>query len=131
MIVVDASALVDALVDRPADPELLAALADEELHAPSLLDFEVSSALRGHALAGRLTQARLDQAVEDFLSLTIHRYSLTDVLSELLNLRDNFTVHDAAYVVLASALDARLLTADAKLLAAEGLGVDVRLVPAR
>ena len=47
MIVVDASAIVDALIDRPAYPQLLATLADDELlRAPSLLDFKVASALR-------------------------------------------------------------------------------------
>jgi len=54
VIVVESSAMVDALVDEPANPELLALLADEELHAPALLDFEVASALRGHALGGKL-----------------------------------------------------------------------------
>jgi len=130
VIVVDASAITDALVDRPPDPALLAALADEELHAPSLLDYEVASALRGHAVAGRLTQPRVDEAVMDFAALTIHRHSLTDVLSKLLRLRDNFTVYDAAYLVLALALDAPLLTADVKLLEAGRLGVHVRLISA-
>lgn len=129
MIVVDASAIVDALVGRRADPVLLATLADVELHAPSLVDFEVASALRGHALGGRLTEARLDEAVDDFVSLTIHRHALTGVLIELLRLRDNFTVYDAAYVVLASALDAPLVTADTKMQDAERFGVDVRLLP--
>jgi len=53
--------MVDALVDEPVNPELLALLADEELHAPALLDFEVASALRGHALGGKLDQVRLDE----------------------------------------------------------------------
>jgi predicted nucleic acid-binding protein len=50
VIVIESSAMVDAIVGDPANPDLLALLADEELHAPALLDFEVASALRGHAL---------------------------------------------------------------------------------
>jgi hypothetical protein len=39
VIVIETSAIVSALVGDPANPRLLAALADEELHAPALLDF--------------------------------------------------------------------------------------------
>ncbi len=47
MIVVDASAVVDALSGHPGTDMLRARLASEELHAPTLLDHEVLSALRG------------------------------------------------------------------------------------
>lgn len=127
MIVVDASAMVDALVGEPPNPRLLALFADEELCAPSLLDFEVASALRGHALAGRLDADRLDEATEDFGSLFIDRNPMTHLLTNILELRNNFTVYDAAYVVLAQALDAPLVTMDTKLLEAERLGIEVRI----
>lgn len=128
MIVLDASAMVDALVGDPANPELLAAVADSELHAPALIDYEVASALRGHGLAGKLTDAQVDQAAQDFNGLRIERYPLTHMLQSVLELRTNFTVYDAAYVVLAQVLDAPLLTADAKLTGARALGVEVRVV---
>ncbi len=44
MIVVDCAAVVDALTAVDGSEDLRAALADEDLHAPSLLDFEVVSA---------------------------------------------------------------------------------------
>ena len=66
--------MVDALVGDPVNPTLLALLADEELHAPALLDFEVASALRGHVLGGKLTANRMSEAVEDFRGLEIVRY---------------------------------------------------------
>ena len=128
MIVIESSAMVDALVDEPANPELLALLADEELHAPALLDFEVASALRGHALGGKLDQTRLDEAVEDFGAFRIERHQMTELLGHILDLRENFTVHDAAYVILARALEAPLVTADAKMNDASRVGVDVRVV---
>lgn len=127
MIVIEASAMVDALVDEPANPELLALIADSELHAPSLLDYEVASALRGHALAGRLADRRLADAVDDFSSLHIDRYPLSRMMRGVLDIRDNFTVYDAAYVLLAQALEATLVTADAKLAEARRVGVDVRV----
>lgn len=128
MIVIESSAMVDALVDEPANPQLLALLADEELHAPALLDFEVASALRGHALAGKLDQLRLDEAIEDFSALRIERHQMTDLLGHILDLRDNFTVYDATYVILAQALEAPLVTADGKMNAAKRVGVDVRVL---
>jgi len=130
MIVVDSSVVVDALVGHPANPHALALLADAEMHAPTLLDCEVASALRGHALAGRLPPGRLEEALDDFIGLTIHRHALTQALAAVLQLRENFTAYDAAYLVLASALEAPLHTADAKLLEGTRLGIDVRLVQA-
>ena len=98
MIVIEASAMVDALVDNPANPDLLALLADAELHA-----------------------------VEDFAALRIERHQMTGLLGHILELRANFTVSDGAYLVLAQALDAPLVTSDARLREATRLAVDVRL----
>ena len=118
--------MVSALVGNPVDPELLAVLADEELHAPALLDFEVASALRGHVLGGLLGQARLDEALDDFTALRIERHQMTELLDHVLELRDNFTAHDAAYVVLAMALEAPLATSDQEMAEASRLGIAVR-----
>lgn len=128
MIVVEASVVVDALVGAPANPELLARLADNELHAPALIDYEVASALRGHALGRRLTGARVEDAIEDFGALRIERYPLSTMMGHVLDLRDNFTVYDASYVVLARMLQVPLLTADAKLAEARRVGVEVHIL---
>ena len=127
MIVVESSAMVDALVGNPANSRLLAAIADEDLHAPTLLDFEVAGALRGHLLAGKLSQARCAEAIEDFAALHIERHQMTALLGHIMDLRNNFTVCDAAYVVLAQALDAPLVTADLKMREAERIGVAVHV----
>jgi predicted nucleic acid-binding protein len=128
VIVIEASAIVDALVDDPADPELLAVIANSELHAPALVDYEVASALRGHVLGGKFAEPRLREATEDFGDLRIERYPLSTMVGAVLELRDSFTVYDAAYVVLAQALDAPLITADAELTAARRVGVEVRVL---
>jgi predicted nucleic acid-binding protein len=128
VIVIEASAVVDALIDDPANPELLALMADSDLHAPSLLDYEVASALRGHALAGKLADTQLDDAAEDFAALRIERYPLSTMMRDVLSLRGNFTLYDAAYVVLARALELPLVTADAKLTEARRLGINVRVL---
>jgi predicted nucleic acid-binding protein len=128
VIVVESSAMVDALVGADAHPELLELLATEDLHSPSLLDFEVASALRGHALAGKLSEPRLDEALTDFAAFRVEHYPMTDQLRSVVALRNNFTVYDAAYVVLAQALRAPIVTADAKLLEASRIGVDVQVI---
>jgi predicted nucleic acid-binding protein len=128
VIVVESSAMVNALVGEPVNPKLLALLADEELHAPALLDFEVASALRGHMLDGKLDPVRLDEAVEDFVAFRIERHPMTDLLGHMLELRANFTVYDAAYLVLAQALEARVVSADAKLKEGARLGIDLRVL---
>lgn len=119
--------MVDALVGNPPNPQLLALIADEDLHAPTLLDFEVASALRGHLLGTKLNPARCAEAIDDFSALHIERHQMTSLLGHILALRDNFTVYDAAYVVLAQALDAPLVTADLKLREAERVGITVRV----
>jgi predicted nucleic acid-binding protein len=128
VIVIEASAMVDALIDDPANPDLLALIADSELHAPSLIDYEVASALRGHALGGKLANAQLEDAADDFHAISIHRYPLSAMIRDVLDLRDNFTVYDAAYIVLAQALEVPLVTVDAKLAEARRVGVDVRVL---
>lgn len=128
MIVIESSAMVDALVGEPANPELLALIADSELHAPSLIDYEVASALRGHALGGKLTVRQLEDAADDFGSLLISRYPLSTMMHPVLDLRSNFTVYDAAYVVLAQVLEVPLVTSDMKLVEARTLGVDVQVL---
>lgn len=127
MIVVEASAMAGALVDSSVPARLLERIADEDLHAPALLDFEIASVLRGHLLGGKLTSQRLAEATDDFASFEIARYQMTGALDEILKLRNNFTVYDAAYVVLARSLRAPLVTRDAKLLEAGRLGTEVEL----
>lgn len=58
----------------------------------------------------------------------IERHQLTDLLRHILRLRNNFTAYDAAYVVLAQAVGATLVTADVKLEEAQRLGIEVRVV---
>jgi predicted nucleic acid-binding protein len=88
----------------------------------------VAGALRSHVLGGRLADSQLEDATEDFNALQIERYPLSTMMRAVLDLQDNYTVYHAAYVVLAQALDAPLITADAKLLEARTAGVDVRLL---
>ena len=54
-------------------------------------------------------------AVAEYLSLPLTRHDHAPLLGRILDLRDNFTAYDAAYVVLAEQFEAPLLTADERL----------------
>jgi predicted nucleic acid-binding protein len=129
VIVVDASAIVHALIDASVNPRLLALFAVEDLCAPHLVDYEVTSALRGHVLGRKLTASRGRDALRDYADLSIARYDGVALLDGIWRLRDAFTVYDAAYVTLAVALACPLATSDAKMREAERLGLDVRVYP--
>ncbi len=126
MIVIDASAMVEALVGQDIDEELLAALSGE-LDAPHLLDIEVLSALRSLTLAGKLSSDVAERAREDHFLFNITRHATALLAERMWQLRHQFTSYDASYLALAEALDAPLYTCDIRL-ASPGHGADVRLI---
>lgn len=114
MIVVDASAMVEALVGRAADEELLNALSGD-IDAPHLLDVEVLSVLRGLLRGGKLDASVAEQARLDHFAFTITRHETAPLSERIWQLRHQFTSYDASYIALAEALQAPLYTCDAKL----------------
>lgn len=121
MIVVDCAAVVDALTVIDGTEDLRTLLANEELCAPALLDFEVVSALRGLTLRGDLAASRAEDLLTDFDDLEIWRWPSRDGLRRrAFQLRDAVSAYDAAYVVLAEALDCPLLTRDMRLSRSSG-----------
>ncbi|MGO1174034.1 MAG: type II toxin-antitoxin system VapC family toxin [Actinomycetaceae bacterium] len=114
MIVVDASAMVEALAGTEVRPVLLDALADD-LAAPHHLDAEVLSALRGLHIGRRLDLVTADRARADFYGFAVVRYELEPLADRIWALRHRYTAYDAAYLALAEALRAPLCTCDAKL----------------
>jgi predicted nucleic acid-binding protein len=130
VIVIDASAILELLLNTSTGSKVAALLSrpDETIHAPHLLDIEVTQVLRRYALAGDLDGNRGNQARDDFDSLPIERYPHGPLLERIWQLRDSLTAYDAAYVVLAEALDVRLITCDARLSRSHGHGARVELV---
>ncbi len=128
MIVVDSAAVVDALTVVEGSEGLRTELAHEDLHAPTLLDFEVVSALRGLTLGGQLSPTRAQDALTDFDALSIQRWPGAAALRlRAFSLRNNLSAYDAAYVALAEALGCPLLTRDARLSRSSGHHVEIRV----
>jgi predicted nucleic acid-binding protein len=99
----------------------------QTLHAPHLVDVEVTHALRRYAAAGDIDRERGSAALADLADFPVRRYPHTVLLPRVWELRSNFTAYDAVYVALAEALDASLLTRDHRLAAAAKRHVGVKL----
>jgi predicted nucleic acid-binding protein len=130
VIVVDASALVEALLQTPVAVVVLERLFDAEqtLHAPHLIDIEVTQVLRRYAASGQIAPARSRAALDDLLDFPLDRYPHDLLLPRIWELRHNLTAYDAAYVALAETLGATLLTRDHRLAAASGHQARIELV---
>ncbi len=131
MIVVDASVVVTALADDGADGEQLRSRlqADGDLHVPEVLDLEVAAVLRRLVVMERtLSARRASRALEDLADLPAERYGHRPLLGRVWELRDNLRAYDAAYVALAEALGAVLITADRRLARCPGLRCELEVV---
>ncbi|MCP9484954.1 MAG: type II toxin-antitoxin system VapC family toxin [Gaiellaceae bacterium MAG52_C11] len=122
MIVVDASAVVDVLLDTGergswARAELRAA---DVTHAPHLLDYEALSATRKMVLLREISAERGAQALEDLKALPLRRYPAQPFVDRAWALRHTISARDAFYVALAEALDCALVTTDGRLARSHG-----------
>jgi predicted nucleic acid-binding protein len=122
LIVVDASALLEVLLrtERGARIETRLLSRGESLHAPHLLDVEVAQVLRRYAAAGELRSERGLEALADLADFPLHRYPHDWLLPRMWELRHNLTAYDVAYVALAEALPAPLVSCDGRLASAPG-----------
>ena len=130
MIVVDASAVVEVLLQLGAAERVMERLFDagDSLHAPELLDIEVAQVLRRYARAGDISSARGAEAVRDLAELPLTRHEHGPLLDRVWQLRNNLTAYDATYVALAEGLDAVLVTRDAALARVPGARLRVEVL---
>ena len=125
MTVVDASIVVRLLQNRLGDGELRERFAQHRyVHAPALIDAEVTSAIRGLLLTSKpqikIRFARAEKMLDDFADLPLVRYPMQPYQRRALTLRENLTAYDAFYVALAESLGMPLLTDDHKYAKAAG-----------
>ncbi len=101
--------------------------ADGEVHVPHLFEIEVLHVLRRRALSGGISGERSARLLEDLIDMRLTRYPHTVLLPRIWQLRENLTAYDAAYVALAETLKAPLVTMDARLAQAPGIGAAVEV----
>ena len=122
MIVIDASALLEFLLQTPLGVRVEARLfrRGDEFHAPHLVDVEVAQGLRRLVRTGEVSSGRAADAIADLTELDLHRHAHLDLLGRAWKLRDNISAYDAMYVALAEAIDAPIVTCDGPLAKAPG-----------
>ena len=130
MIVVDASALLEAILCTSAADAVQRRMfaPGETLHAPHLLDVEIAQVIWRYAAKGDIDGKRGRDALDDLADFPLRRYPHDILLPRIWELRDNLTAYDAAYVALAEALDAPLVTRDRRLAAAAGHHARIEVV---
>jgi predicted nucleic acid-binding protein len=122
MIVLDASAMLDWMLQTPAGQRIERRIyaRNDTLHSVHLLDVEFAQVLRRLVRERTLTSRRAEEAIEDLMALRVTRYAHVLLLSRIWRLRNNMSAYDAAYVALAEELKAPLITRDQKIAAAPG-----------
>ncbi len=121
MIVLDASCLIDVLLQTPDVAPVEARIrAGDGLHAPELIDLEVLQVLR-RLVTGRTVSAdRAHLAVGALGRLALRRWPHGALRRRIWELRGNLTAYDASYVALAERLACPMVTRDARLARAAG-----------
>lgn len=129
MIVLDASALLEVLLRTPPGLSLEPRLfqAGEALHAPHLIDLEVVQVLRRYWLRQEISPGRAAEAIDDLVDFPLIRYPHEPFIERIWELRGTLTAYDAAYIALAEALNAPLVTFDSRLASAGGHRARIRL----
>ncbi len=128
MLVVDTSAILDAIAAYEPAPGLIVRLAEDgDLHAPHLIDIEVLHALRGMLKREEITAERAADARTDFADTALLRYPHEPLSDRIWELRHNLSAYDAAFVALAETLEVPLITCDGRLASSSGHGAQIEL----
>jgi predicted nucleic acid-binding protein len=130
LIVLDASAVVAVLVGPGQGAELIREKIEtpgQSLHVPHVMDLEVLHSFRRQLLLGTLSRERSSEALDDLENIMFVRYPHAALVDRIWSLKDDLTAYDAAYVALAEALDAPLVTMDARLARAPGIRAAVEV----
>jgi predicted nucleic acid-binding protein len=130
VIVIDASAALELVLNTAASRKVRARTVEsgEALHAPHLIDLEILQVLRRHIVSKSLTAEVAGWSLDAWSGLKVTRYSHDRFSRRVFALRDNFTAYDAAYIALAEALGAPLVTHDAKIARTKGHSARIELV---
>ena len=122
MIVLDTSAAVDWLLQTPSGLRIEQRIYahQDTLHSVHLIDVEFVQVMRRLVREGALTPRRAEEAMEDMAALRMTRYAPVVLMQRIWQLRQNLTAYDAAYVALAEALQAPLITRDHRIASAPG-----------
>lgn len=130
MIVVDASAMAASLLDAGEVGEWCRdELRTYDLVAPEIMFLEVANVIRRAELAGHLKSESAHAAFLDLSDTPVQYWEHSVLGGRIWELRRAVTAYDASYVAVAEAIDAPLMTLDARLAAAPGTRCHFRTPP--
>ena len=130
MVVVDASAVIAALVDSGQEGRWAESIiADGGVAAPELMLVETTDVLRHLEHTRVISTLEANSAYRDLLQLDFDLFEFDPFAQRIWDLRSNLTIHDAWYVAVAEALDCPLATLDGKLSRANGPRCEFVLPP--
>jgi predicted nucleic acid-binding protein len=115
VLVLDASAWVDILLETERGLRVRERIAGADLHAPAHVDIEMLSALGRLQRAGTLSEATVAEYLRLAERTPIHRHLLHPLTAGAWARRHNLRLTDAYYAELADQLDASLITTDRRL----------------
>lgn len=115
-VVIDASALIAALVDSGSEGDWANEVtASGPLLAPELILVETANTLRRLEVSGAITRLEATSAFRDLLRLELDLLPFAPFADRVWELRGNLTSYDAWYVAVAEAFKCPLATLDRKL----------------
>jgi predicted nucleic acid-binding protein len=121
VIVIDASVAVACLINTTESEKFFdKIMTNNRLAAPSLIEYEIGSALRRLCWAGKLDEKRAEHALLSIAGFSIEIHDPQLLAPRMWGLRQNISYYDASYVVLAEMLEIPFYTMDKRLASAPG-----------
>jgi|SRR5687767_13538403 len=112
MIVLDASAATEFVLDRDAAAAIERKLKGQIPLVPVFFDAEVFAAVRGLIRRKAIDPDQGRQALFVLGQIRVRRAAITPLIAEAFAVRDRFSPYDAFYAIVARLSEATLLTCD-------------------
>ncbi len=114
-VVLDASAAVEIILNTVNGQQLKARVATDDVWVPEHFYIETAGVFRRMQINNAITVTDAEAAFAELIALRATRAQIKTLLPTAWALRDNITIADAVYVVLAQQLAVPLVTGDNRL----------------